>query len=391
MKKFFHAAARGMRSALVAVVSLVVTGAIIAVGANYQMTQGSGTTFASAVISAVNYVEFLLCDPTAGATQCAGVNASGQLAIAGPVTNAGTFAVQAAQSGTWNVTNVSGTVSLPTGASTAAKQPALGTAGTASTDVLTVQGIASMTPFLTNPGTIGTWGLVASTQNSSTPTNGHLVEGQFNTTPTTITSGNVSPLQLDDAGNLLVNIKAGAGSGGTAITDNAAFTTGTTSETPIGCYAGTPSATANHSTIVACTTGGSIHTTVDNTNSNGQATMANSSPVAIASNQSNLPVINGASKYNTVAASQTAQALTGGSGGATGDYLSHCVVTPGTTSPGVVTILDNSTAVVSFAGGSSSVSNLVEWTIPLGAVSASGAWKITTGANVTVVCVGKFT
>lgn len=34
---------------------------------------------------------------------------------------------------------------LPTGAATAAKQPALGTAGTASTDVITVQGIASMT------------------------------------------------------------------------------------------------------------------------------------------------------------------------------------------------------------------------------------------------------
>ncbi|HTK76151.1 MAG TPA: hypothetical protein VL371_12890 [Gemmataceae bacterium] len=61
------------------------------------------------------------------------------------VDNAGTFAVQAAQSGTWNVTNISGTVSLPTGAATAAKQPALGTAGTASADVLTVQGIASMT------------------------------------------------------------------------------------------------------------------------------------------------------------------------------------------------------------------------------------------------------
>lgn len=38
------------------------------------------------------------------------------------VDNAGTFAVQAAQSGTWNVTNVSGTVSLPTGASTLAEQ-----------------------------------------------------------------------------------------------------------------------------------------------------------------------------------------------------------------------------------------------------------------------------
>lgn len=34
---------------------------------------------------------------------------------------------------------------LPSGAATAAKQPALGTAGTASSDVLTVQGIASMT------------------------------------------------------------------------------------------------------------------------------------------------------------------------------------------------------------------------------------------------------
>lgn len=36
---------------------------------------------------------------------------------------------------------------LPTGAATAAKQPALGTAGTASADVITVQGIASMTPI----------------------------------------------------------------------------------------------------------------------------------------------------------------------------------------------------------------------------------------------------
>jgi hypothetical protein len=49
------------------------------------------------------------------------------------------------QAGTWNITNVSGTVSLPTGAATAAKQPALGVAGTPSTDVLTVQGAATMT------------------------------------------------------------------------------------------------------------------------------------------------------------------------------------------------------------------------------------------------------
>jgi hypothetical protein len=52
--------------------------------------------------------------------------------------------VTANQGGTWNITNISGTVSLPTGAATEAKQPTLGTAGTASSDVITVQGIASM-------------------------------------------------------------------------------------------------------------------------------------------------------------------------------------------------------------------------------------------------------
>lgn len=40
------------------------------------------------------------------------------------------------------------TSALPTGASTAAKQPALGTAGSASADVLSIQGIASMTALV---------------------------------------------------------------------------------------------------------------------------------------------------------------------------------------------------------------------------------------------------
>ena len=47
------------------------------------------------------------------------------------------------QSGSWSVT-LTGALPLPTGAATAAKQPALGTAGVAATDVLTVQGIATM-------------------------------------------------------------------------------------------------------------------------------------------------------------------------------------------------------------------------------------------------------
>ena len=50
------------------------------------------------------------------------------------------------QSGTWNITNISGTISLPTGAATSAKQPDFGTAGTPSGDIITIQGRTSMTP-----------------------------------------------------------------------------------------------------------------------------------------------------------------------------------------------------------------------------------------------------
>lgn len=46
------------------------------------------------------------------------------------------------------------TPDLPSGASTAAKQPALGTAGAASADVITIQGIASMTKLLVTPDSV---------------------------------------------------------------------------------------------------------------------------------------------------------------------------------------------------------------------------------------------
>lgn len=66
------------------------------------------------------------------------------------------------------------------------------------------------------PSSLAAWGLAVSTQNGATPTNAQLAMAQFNTSPTTITTGNVSPLQIDNAGNLLVNIKAGASSGAVA-------------------------------------------------------------------------------------------------------------------------------------------------------------------------------
>lgn len=128
-------------------------------------------------------------------------------------------------------------------------------------------------------------------------------------------------------------------------------------------------------------TGGQLVSVV-NANSNGIKTPTLSSPVVQAGMQ-----------YETVAASQTGQSL--GATGATGDYLSHCVVYPTTTTPGVVTVFDNASAAgtnaIAFPGGASSVSNLVPFAIPVGAFSAAGAWKVTTGANLVVTCYGNFT
>lgn len=95
-------------------------------------------------------------------------------------------------------------------------------------------------------------------------------------------------------------------------------------------------------------------------------------------------------KYETVAASQTAQAL--GATGASGDLLNGVLVIPATTSPGNVQIKDGSDAAITvFTGGTSSVTTLIPFFIPLGIKSTDGAWQIATGANVSAIGVGDFT
>lgn len=126
-----------------------------------------------------------------------------------------------------------GTPALPTGAATAAKQPALGTAGTASSDVLTVQGIASMTALkvdgsavtqpisgsLTNiAGTISlpTGAATSAIQSSVIGTKAAgtaaasavLTGGLYNTTLPTLTNGQQAALQVDSSGRLISSIAA---------------------------------------------------------------------------------------------------------------------------------------------------------------------------------------
>jgi hypothetical protein len=97
-----------------------------------------------------------------------------------------------------------------------------------------------------------------------------------------------------------------------------------------------------------------------------------------------------AGEYETVAASQTDQAL--GATGAAGDFLACVWIVPATLSPGNILIQDGAGSDITiFTGGASSVSNLVAFPFVVNAYSVSGAWKVTTGANVSCFCTGNFT
>lgn len=99
------------------------------------------------------------------------------------------------------------------------------------------------------------------------------------------------------------------------------------------------------------------------------------------------PVVVATNTYKTVAASQTDSVL---GTGAAGDYLEGltCVVATAATSQvqikdgagSAITVLPNA------VGG-----GVGTYYVPLGMISGSGAWKITTAAGVSVVAIGDFT
>lgn len=121
----------------------------------------------------------------------------------------------------------------------------------------------------------------------------------------------------------------------------------------------------------------------------GQAAMAASIPVTMANNQPAQKVITDG-HYETVAASQSDQVL--GATGAVGDYLDTLVIVPANLNPGVVQIKDGAgSAVTVFAGGTGSVNELRPIVVRLGSTATGAGWKVTTGADVSVIATGKFT
>jgi hypothetical protein len=129
-----------------------------------------------------------------------------------------TGTVAATQSGTWNVTNISGTVSLPTGASTSALQTTGNTALTTinttlgspfqaggsigNTSFAVTQGTSSNLKGQFDPLTIASWGLMSGTVPGTAPTNTQITGGIYNSSAPTLTTGQTAPFQFTAAGSL---------------------------------------------------------------------------------------------------------------------------------------------------------------------------------------------
>lgn len=161
-----------------------ISGAVTVSSGSITATQATGTNLHAVIDSGSTTI----------ATQATGTNLhtvtdTGSItAVTGTVTVSGTVTTTPPANASTNIAQVGGS-SVVTAATGVQKVGVTGNAGAA---------------------------LDATGQNAASPANELLIAGQFNTSPTTITSGNVSPLQLDSSGNVKVNIIAGASSGAVA-------------------------------------------------------------------------------------------------------------------------------------------------------------------------------
>lgn len=168
-----------------------------------------------------------------------------------------------------------------------------GAAGTASAAVQTIQGIASMTPVFVGSSTVP-----INTMNSVNANNGVNAAAAFlfdDSSPTSITENSFGFGRMSANHNQYVTIRDGAGnerglnidaSGQLAVTNAA----GTAVIGKVGINDGTNAITLVDAAVSASAWAIPVAIHPDSVNANGQATMANSAPVVLASNQTTLPV-----------------------------------------------------------------------------------------------------
>lgn len=97
---------------------------------------------------------------------------------------------------------------------------------------------------------------------------------------------------------------------------------------------------------------------------------------------------NGGGEYETVAASQSDQVL--GATGATGDYLDGLLCVVATAATAQVQIKDGGGSAITVFPNSPG-GGVGSYFVPIMAKSSAGAWKVTTGAGVSVLATGNFT
>lgn len=110
------------------------------------------------------------------------------------------------------------------------------------------------------------------------------------------TAGTSNPAVIDSAGNVCVNIKAGAAAGGTSIVDAAVFTRSSTVETPVGGVAqvsGSPVAlTSGHASVIAIdTVDNGVWSHITNGITSGTAGVPSTQVVSVQGVASATPVI----------------------------------------------------------------------------------------------------
>lgn len=208
-------------------------------------------------------------------------------------------------------------------------------------------------------------GVAANAADTATPVK---VGGRYDATAPTYDSGDVTNLQADARGNLMVAIRQpGADadiSAGTAASDGLSSSTVGLTTRAIGYMYN-----------------GSSVDRIRGDTTNGLDVDVTRLPASLTK-----PL---AGHYETVAASQTDQMA--GATGASGDYLAGVLIIPATLSPGAVSIEDGATNIPIFVGGTDSILTLHPFFVPLGIYSVSGGWEITTGVNVSAIPVGSFT
>ncbi len=192
------------------------------ISANVLITPGTGDTVAAEDISSVKYQQVKLIDPTAASTTGHGIAANPFVITVGTAATS----LGKARAATPGSTDT-GVMSLGLRNDT----PATLTETDGKYTPLRVDSTGSL--YVTGGGGGTQYADNTAWASGRTGTMALATRHDANTTLATV-DGTFSPLQLTAAGSLKVAITSGAGSGGTSQADQAAFTTASTSYTPVG-------------------------------------------------------------------------------------------------------------------------------------------------------------